>query len=71
MAFVKEVLDGIKSKKLGFAADIFEQDIEGIIRKIRLGDIQPSAEQPRTRFDDSINALPTRSKPRACCSRLS
>lgn len=46
-----------KSKKLGFAADIFEQDIEGIIRKIRLGDIQPSAEQPRTRFDDSINAL--------------
>jgi len=46
-----------KSKKLGFAADIFEQDIEGIIRKIRLGDIQPSSEQPRTKFDDSISAL--------------
>ncbi|AFM14811.1 ParB/RepB/Spo0J family partition protein [Turneriella parva] len=46
-----------KSKKLGFAADIFEQDIEGIIRKIRLGEIQPSAEQPRTRFDETITAL--------------
>ncbi len=46
-----------KSKKLGFAADIFEQDIEGIIRKIRLVEIQPSAEQPRTRFDESIQAL--------------
>lgn len=46
-----------KSKKLGFAADIFEQDIEGIIRKIRLVDIQPSPEQPRTRFDETINAL--------------
>lgn len=41
-----------KSKKLAFAADIFEQDIEGIIRKIALSDITPSAEQPRTRFDD-------------------
>lgn len=41
-----------KSKKLAFAADIFEQDIEGIIRKIALGDITPSADQPRTRFDD-------------------
>lgn len=46
-----------KSKKLGLAADIFEQDIEGIIRKIRLTEIQPSTEQPRTRFDDSITAL--------------
>jgi ParB family transcriptional regulator, chromosome partitioning protein len=46
-----------KSKKLGLAADIFEQDIEGIIRKIRLVEIQPSKDQPRTRFDESITAL--------------
>lgn len=46
-----------KSKKLGFAADIFEQDIEGIIRKIRLSEIQPSSEQPRTKFDETISAL--------------
>lgn len=46
-----------KSKKLSFAADIFEQDIEGIIRKIPLRDITPSPEQPRTTFDDSINSL--------------
>lgn len=46
-----------KSKKLGLAADIFEQDIEGIIRKIRLVEIQPSKDQPRTRFDESIAAL--------------
>lgn len=41
-----------KSKKLSFAADIFEQDIEGIIRKIAIGDIIPATDQPRTRFDD-------------------
>lgn len=41
-----------KSKKLAFAADIFEQDIEGIIRKIAVGEITPSADQPRTKFDD-------------------
>ena len=46
-----------KSKKLSFAADIFEQDIEGIIRKIPMGDIQPSSEQPRTQFDETINSL--------------
>lgn len=46
-----------KSKKLSFAADIFEQDIEGIIRKIPLAEIQPSAEQPRTQFDESIQSL--------------
>lgn len=46
-----------KSKKLSFAADIFEQDIEGIIRKIPIGEIQPSAEQPRTQFDESIHSL--------------
>lgn len=46
-----------KNKKLSFAADIFEQDIEGIIRKIRLTDIAPSTEQPRTTFDDTINSL--------------
>ncbi len=47
-----------KSKKLAFAADIFEQDIEGIIRKIAINDISPSAEQPRTKFDDdSIRSL--------------
>lgn len=46
-----------KSKKLSFAADIFEQDIEGIIRKIPIGDIQPSAEQPRTQFDESVQSL--------------
>jgi ParB family chromosome partitioning protein len=41
-----------KSKKLSLAADIFEQDIEGIIRKIAITDITPAAEQPRTRFDE-------------------
>lgn len=46
-----------KSKKLSFAADIFEQDIEGIIRKISLGDIEPSPDQPRTTFDDTIQSL--------------
>lgn len=47
-----------KSKKLSFAADIFEQDIEGIIRKIQIADIAPSAEQPRTFFDEeSIRSL--------------
>ena len=47
-----------KSKKLAFAADIFGQDIEGIIRKIALGEIVPSAEQPRTKFDeDTIRSL--------------
>ena len=46
-----------KSKKLSFAADIFEQDIEGIIRKIPLGDITPSPDQPRTTFDDTIQSL--------------
>jgi ParB family chromosome partitioning protein len=46
-----------KSKKLSFAADIFEQDIEGIIRKIPIDEIQPSAEQPRTQFDETIQSL--------------
>lgn len=47
-----------KSKKLSFAADIFEQDIEGIIRKIAITDIAPSAEQPRTNFDaETIKSL--------------
>jgi len=46
-----------KSKKLSFAADIFEQDIEGIIRKIPMGDIEPSPDQPRTTFDDTIQNL--------------
>lgn len=46
-----------KSKKLSFAADIFEQDIEGIIRKIPMGDIEPSPDQPRTTFDDTIQSL--------------
>lgn len=46
-----------KSKKLSFAADIFEQDIEGIIRKIPMADIQPSTEQPRTQFDETIQSL--------------
>jgi ParB family chromosome partitioning protein len=41
-----------KSKKLSLAADIFEHDIEGIIRKIAIGEITPSPEQPRSRFDD-------------------
>lgn len=46
-----------KSKKLSFAADIFEQDIEGIIRKIPLSDISPAGDQPRTSFDDTIQSL--------------
>jgi ParB family transcriptional regulator, chromosome partitioning protein len=46
-----------KSKKLSFAADIFEQDIEGIIRKIPIDEIQPSSDQPRTQFDETINSL--------------
>lgn len=47
-----------KSKKLSLAADIFEQDIEGIIRKIAISDIIPAATQPRTVFDEeSIRSL--------------
>lgn len=46
-----------KSKKLGLAADIFEQDIEGIIRKIAISEIQPAPDQPRTQFDETINDL--------------
>jgi ParB family transcriptional regulator, chromosome partitioning protein len=46
-----------KSKKLGLAADIFEQDIEGIIRKISIGDIAPNEAQPRTQFDETLNTL--------------
>lgn len=47
-----------KIKKLAFAADIFEQDIEGIIRKIAVGEILPAPDQPRTRFDEeSIRSL--------------
>lgn len=46
-----------KSKKLGLAADIFEQDIEGIIRKISLSEIQPASDQPRTQFDETIQNL--------------
>ncbi|HRP69223.1 MAG TPA: ParB/RepB/Spo0J family partition protein [Turneriella sp.] len=46
-----------KNKKLALAADIFEQEIEGIIRKIAISDIQPSVDQPRTHFDDTINNL--------------
>lgn len=41
-----------KSKKLSLAADIFEQDIEGIIRKISMSQIVAAANQPRTHFDD-------------------
>lgn len=46
-----------KSKKLAFATDIFEKDIEGIIRKIQISEITPAATQPRTHFDDSIQSL--------------
>lgn len=46
-----------KSKKLSFAADILEQEIEGVVRKISLDEILPSTDQPRTQFDESIHAL--------------
>ncbi|MCS6971484.1 MAG: ParB/RepB/Spo0J family partition protein [Turneriella sp.] len=47
-----------KTKKLALAADILEQDIEGIVRKIALKDIVPATSQPRTQFDEeSIRSL--------------
>lgn len=46
-----------KSKKLSVAADIFEQTIEGAIRKIPLAEITPSAEQPRQMKDTNIESL--------------
>lgn len=46
-----------KSKKLSIAADIFEQNIEGAIRKIPLSDIVPSTDQPRQTKDANLEAL--------------
>ncbi len=46
-----------KTKKLSIAADIFEQNIEGTIRKIPLSEITPSADQPRQAKDTNIEAL--------------
>lgn len=46
-----------KSKSLSVAADIFNKDLEGAIRKISLGDIDPSADQPRANKDVNIKAL--------------
>lgn len=46
-----------KNKRLSVAADIFEKEIEGFIRKIPLGDIEPTEDQPRQDRDANIEAL--------------
>lgn len=46
-----------KLKKLSVAADIFDQDIEGMIRKIPLSEITPSHEQPRKNVDVNLESL--------------
>lgn len=46
-----------KLKKLSVAADIFDQDIEGMIRKIPLSEITPSREQPRKNADINLESL--------------
>lgn len=48
-----------KLKKLSVAADIFEQTVDGTIRKIPLAHISPSADQPRQEKDINIKALAT------------
>ncbi|MCS6985811.1 MAG: ParB/RepB/Spo0J family partition protein [Leptospiraceae bacterium] len=46
-----------KTKKLSIAADIFEKNLEGVIRKIPLSEIVPSTDQPRQNRDINIEAL--------------
>ncbi len=46
-----------KSKKLNVAAGLFEQSIEGAIRKVQLSDIIPSEDQPRLNKDVNIKSL--------------
>ena len=46
-----------KDKTLSIAADIFQHDVEGAIRKIPLRDIQPSISQPRKNTRVNIEAL--------------
>lgn len=46
-----------KTKKLAIAADIFERNLDGVIRKIPLAEIKPSSEQPRQNRDVNIEAL--------------
>lgn len=46
-----------KSKKLGMAADIFGDSIEGAIRKIKISDITPDQSQPRKNKDINISLL--------------
>lgn len=46
-----------KTKKLGLAADIFSDSIDGVIRKIPLANISPDATQPRKNKDINISNL--------------
>lgn len=46
-----------KSKKLSAVAGIFEQSVEGAIRKIAVDDIHPSEDQPRKNKDINIDNL--------------
>ena len=46
-----------KNKKLSSAASIFDQTLEGTIRKISLSEIVPSEDQPRQDKDTNIQAL--------------
>ena len=46
-----------KNKKLSSAVEIFEQSVEGSIRKISLSDIMPSVEQPRKNIEVNLKSL--------------
>ena len=46
-----------KNKKLSSAVEIFEQSVEGSIRKISLSDITPSVEQPRKNIEINLKSL--------------
>ena len=46
-----------KNKKLSSAVEIFEQSVEGSIRKISLSDIIPSVEQPRKNIEVNLKSL--------------
>ncbi len=46
-----------KSKRLAVAADIFERDLDGVIRKIPLSQIDPTEDQPRQEQGANIQAL--------------
>ncbi|MDH5718563.1 MAG: ParB/RepB/Spo0J family partition protein [Spirochaetia bacterium] len=46
-----------KSKKLSVVAGIFDQNIEGVIRKIPIDQVMPSPDQPRQNKDINIKSL--------------